>query len=85
MRFGTWNVRSMYRPRPLTKVARKVVRYRLDSVDMQEVRWDKGGAVQQRIILFVERMRCFGACGPYEQEESFIHGFDGKPAGKKQI
>jgi hypothetical protein len=57
MRFGTWNVRSMYRPRPLTTVARKVVRYRLDSVGMQEFRWDKGGAVQEMIILFFERMR----------------------------
>jgi len=85
MRFGTWNVRSMYRPRPLTKVARKVVRYRLDSVGMQEVRWDKGGPVQDRITLLCGENDMFGACGPYGQEESLIHGFNGRPDGKKQI
>ena len=85
MRFGTWNVRSMYRPRPITTVARKVVRYRLDSVGMQEVRSDKGGAVQERIILFCGENAISGACGTYGQEESFIHGFDGRPEGKKQI
>jgi hypothetical protein len=85
MRFGTWNMRSMYRPRPLTTVVRKVARYRLDSVRTQEVRWDRGGAVQERIILFCEENAMGGACCTYGQEESFIHGFDGRPEGKKQI
>jgi hypothetical protein len=42
MRFGTWNVRSMFGSRSLLTVARELVRYKLDSVDVQEVRWDKG-------------------------------------------
>ena len=46
MRFGTWNVRSLYRAGPLTAVTRELARYKLDLVGMQEVRWDKGGAVR---------------------------------------
>jgi len=41
MRFGTWNVRSMYRSVSLTTVARKLARYKFDFVGVQEVRWDK--------------------------------------------
>jgi hypothetical protein len=43
MRFGTWNMRSLYRSGSLMTVARELVRYKLDLVDVQEVRWDKGG------------------------------------------
>jgi hypothetical protein len=84
MRFGTWNVRSMYRPRPLTTVARKVVKYRLDSVGKQEVGWDKGGATQERIILFLWR-ECDGWSMWYIWARGvFIHSFD-RPEGTKQI
>jgi exonuclease III len=43
MRFGTWNVRSLYRSGSLKTVARELGKYKLDLVDVQEVRWDKGG------------------------------------------
>jgi exonuclease III len=43
MRFGTWNVRSLYRPGSLKTVARELGKYKLDLVSVQEVRWDKGG------------------------------------------
>jgi exonuclease III len=43
MRFGTWNVRSMYRAGSLRTVAEEVSKYRLDLVGVQEVRWDGGG------------------------------------------
>jgi hypothetical protein len=33
-------------------VARELVGYRLDSVDVQDVRWGKGGSVDQGIIFF---------------------------------
>jgi len=46
MRFGTWNVRSLYRPGSLTTVVRDLARCRLDLVDVQEIRWDKGGIVR---------------------------------------
>jgi exonuclease III len=43
MRFGTWNVRSMYRASLLRTVAEEVSKYKLDLVRVQEVRWDGGG------------------------------------------
>jgi exonuclease III len=43
MRFGTWNVRSLYRAGSLMAVAREISKYKLDLVEVQEVRWDRGG------------------------------------------
>ena len=44
MRFGTWNVRSLYGSVSLTAATgREIARYKLDLVGVQEVRWDKGG------------------------------------------
>jgi hypothetical protein len=40
---GTWSVRSLYRAVSFTTAARKLARYKLDLVGMQEVRWDKRG------------------------------------------
>jgi exonuclease III len=42
MRFGTWNVRSLYRSGSLNTVSGELAKYKLDSVGVQEVRWDKG-------------------------------------------
>jgi exonuclease III len=46
MRFGTWNVRSMYRAGSLRVVAEEISEYKLDLVEVQEVRWDRGGTQQ---------------------------------------
>jgi len=43
MRFGTWNVRRLYRAGSLTAAARELEIYKLHFVVVQEVRWDKGG------------------------------------------
>jgi exonuclease III len=43
MRFGTWNVRSMYRAGSLRVVAEEISKYKLDLVGVQEVRWDGDG------------------------------------------
>jgi hypothetical protein len=43
MRFGTWNVRSMYRADSLSVVAEEISKYKLDLEGVQEVRWDGGG------------------------------------------
>jgi hypothetical protein len=43
MRFGTWNVRSMYRARSLRAAAEEISKYNLDLVGVQVVRWDRGG------------------------------------------
>jgi hypothetical protein len=43
MRFGTWNVRSLYRAVSRKTVLRELARYKLDLVGVQEVRWEGGG------------------------------------------
>jgi hypothetical protein len=43
MRFGMWNVRSLYRAGSLMTVSRELARYKLDLVEVQEVRWEGGG------------------------------------------
>jgi exonuclease III len=43
MRFGTWNVRSMYRTGSLRAVVEEISKYKLDLVGVQEVRWDGRG------------------------------------------
>jgi exonuclease III len=43
MRFGTWNVRSLYRAGSLMTVLRELARYKLDLLRVQEVRWEGGG------------------------------------------
>jgi exonuclease III len=43
MRFGTWNVRSLYRAGSLIAVSRDLSGYNLDLVGVQEVRGEGGG------------------------------------------
>jgi exonuclease III len=45
MKFGTWNVRSLYRVGSLMTVLRELSRYMLDLVGVQEVRWEGSGTV----------------------------------------
>ena len=45
-RFGTWNVRSVYRAGSLTAGAMELARYKLDMVGVQEIGWDRGGTVR---------------------------------------
>jgi exonuclease III len=52
MRFGTWNVRSLYTSGSLQTVARELEKYRLDLVGVQEVRWDKGGTERAEDYTF---------------------------------
>ena len=52
MRFGTWNVRSLYRAGSLTKAAKQLARYKLDLVGVQEVMWDKGDKVRAGNCIF---------------------------------
>jgi hypothetical protein len=43
MRFGMWNIRSLYRAGSLMTVSRELCRYRLDLVRVQEVRLESSG------------------------------------------
>ncbi len=45
MRFGTWNVRRLYRAGSLIAAARELARYKLDLVGVQQIRWDNEGTV----------------------------------------
>jgi len=46
MRFGTWNVRSLYRASSFTAAARELARYKLDLVGVLEVGWDTEDTVR---------------------------------------
>jgi hypothetical protein len=43
MRFGPWNVRSLYRALFLVIVSEELLKYKLHLVGVQEVRWEGGG------------------------------------------
>jgi hypothetical protein len=43
MKFGLWNVRSLYRAGSLVTAPRELAGYKLDLVGVQEVRWEGGG------------------------------------------
>jgi exonuclease III len=43
MRFGTWNVRSLCRVGAIKSVVGELEKYKLDSVGVQEVRWEGEG------------------------------------------
>ena len=43
MRFGIWNVKSLYRSGSLTTVAKELEGYKLDLVGVKEVKWDQEG------------------------------------------
>jgi len=45
MRFGTLNVRNLYRAGSFTAAARELARYKLNLVGVQEVSWDREGTV----------------------------------------
>jgi exonuclease III len=52
MRFGTWNVRSLYRSGSITTVVRELAWYKLDLVSVQEVRWEKRGIARKGDYTF---------------------------------
>jgi hypothetical protein len=52
IRFGTWNVRSLYRSGSFKTVARELGKYKLNLVGVQEVRWDKGGTDRAEVYTF---------------------------------
>jgi hypothetical protein len=43
MRFGTWNIRSLYRAGSIMTISRELSRYRLDLVGVQDVRCEGSG------------------------------------------
>ena len=82
MRFGTWNVSSLYRAGSLTAAgARELARYKLDLVGVQEVRCDKGGNGKSRglvICMWKKNMSWSGQVARTGGQERCIQGFDGE-------
>jgi hypothetical protein len=58
VRFGTWNVRSLYRAGSPRTVAEEISKCKLDLVGVKEVRWDRGGTVPTGIYTFFYGMIC---------------------------
>jgi exonuclease III len=52
MRFGMWNVRSLYRAGSLKTVARELRNYKLDLVGVQEVRWEEKGTERAEDYMY---------------------------------
>jgi hypothetical protein len=53
MRFGTCNIRRLYRLGSLKTVATELGKYKLDAVGVQEVRWEKGGTERAEDCTFL--------------------------------
>jgi hypothetical protein len=53
MKFGTWNVRNLYRTGSLKTVAMELWKCKLELVGVQEVRLQKGGTEQKDDYTFL--------------------------------
>jgi hypothetical protein len=68
MRFGTWNVRSLYRTDSLMKVLKQILKYKLDLVGVQEIKLDRGGTKS------ASEYKCFHGQGNENHElRTFIY------------
>jgi exonuclease III len=67
MRFGTWNVRNLYRSGSLKTVARELGKYKLELVGVQEVRWDKSSTERAQHYTFF--------CGAGNEDNRLGTGF----------
>jgi hypothetical protein len=52
MRYGAWNVRSLYRAGSLTTAARELAKYKLDTMGVHDVRWDIRGKATATVYFF---------------------------------
>jgi hypothetical protein len=57
LKFGTWNVRSLYSAGELTAAGRELARYKLDLLGVQEFTGDKGGTVTGDIFFYVKETK----------------------------
>jgi exonuclease III len=56
MRFGTWNVKSLYGAGSLKTVASELAKYNLDLMAVQDIRWVRVVVSQQMITHFSAEM-----------------------------
>jgi hypothetical protein len=57
IRFGKWNVRSLYRAGSLMTAVKAISKHKLDLVGVQEVRQDRGGTEPAGEYTFFYRKR----------------------------
>ncbi|XP_025406267.1 craniofacial development protein 2-like [Sipha flava] len=52
--FGTWNVRILFKPGAAQNIVKKIKKYKLKIVALQEIRWDDTGTIdiQETTILY---------------------------------
>jgi hypothetical protein len=55
MRFGMWNVRSLYREDSLVTASKELSKYKLDLVEVQEVRWEGNGTEPAEYTFFYRK------------------------------
>jgi hypothetical protein len=55
MRFGTWNVKCLYRVGSLMTVSKEPSKCTLDLVEVQEVKWEGGGTEPADKYFSMER------------------------------
>jgi hypothetical protein len=67
MRFGTWNVKSLYRAGSVMTVAKERSKYKLDLVGVQDVRWDTGGTELEGNYTF--------SCGMGNENHDLTHRY----------
>jgi hypothetical protein len=53
LRFGTWNVRGIYRAGSLSTVGEGILKKKLDLLGVQEVRWDGCGTERAGECIFL--------------------------------
>jgi exonuclease III len=84
MRFGTCNVRSLYKAGSLKTVARELGKYKLDLVGVQEVRLEKEGTerAEDYTFLYGKGNDVGGTCGTLRRGEECVQGFDEKARRK---
>jgi hypothetical protein len=52
MRFGMWNVTSLYREGPLMTVSRELSQFKVDLIGVQEVIWEGGSSEPSGEYIF---------------------------------
>jgi exonuclease III len=52
MRFGTRNVRSLYKAGSLQTAASELSKYKVDLVEVQEVKWGNSEVSHEKIVHF---------------------------------
>lgn len=48
LKFATWNVRTLLRPGALEELKEEAIKYNIDLIALQEVRWPTSGFIEQR-------------------------------------